>query len=155
MKKNLQTKLQHFEKYEYEHVVVLTSNQHSKVGSYTETKFSTKKKVTVKRPFFVIGPFCIRYSICLNICQVVFNLSTFNWETILQFFEKGFVFQIICFKVKVLKTLKIFRGCHIKTCRFIKERASLKITSSTVFRRTYALSLGSKMKYPRPNVFLS
>ena len=45
------------------------------------------------------------------------------------FFKKVFVFQKICFKVKVLKTFKIFTDCHIQTCRSLKRRASLNITS--------------------------
>ena len=38
-----------------------------------------------------------------------------------------FVFQKICFKVKVLKTFKISTDCHVKTCRYLKERTILKI----------------------------
>ena len=38
-----------------------------------------------------------------------------------------FIFQKICFKVKVLKTFKISTDCHIKTCRSLKERTILKI----------------------------
>ena len=48
------------------------------------------------------------------------------------FLKKVFVFQKICFKVKVLKTFETFTDCHIKTCRSLKRRAILKI-SSTVF----------------------
>ena len=49
------------------------------------------------------------------------------------FLEKVFVFQKICFKVKVLKTFETFTDCrHIKTCRYLKRRAILKIPS-TVF----------------------
>ena len=32
------------------------------------------------------------------------------------FLKKVFVFQEICFKVKVLKTFETFTDCHIKTC---------------------------------------
>ena len=35
------------------------------------------------------------------------------------------VFQKICFKVKVLKALKISSDSHVKTCRFLKRRAIL------------------------------
>ena len=48
------------------------------------------------------------------------------------FLKKVFIFQKICFKVKVLKTFKSSSGCHIKTCQSLKCRAILKI-SSTVF----------------------
>ena len=59
------------------------------------------KVVTGRTPFFVIGPFCTHYSICLNIvfwyasfvCKwCVFNLSAFKQKTPLQFFEKSFHF---------------------------------------------------------------
>ena len=66
--------------------------------------------------------------------------------------KKVFVLQKISFKVKVLKTFETFTDSHIKTCRSLKRRAILKIFSS-VFRRTYALSVGFKMKTLRKCVF--
>ena len=48
------------------------------------------------------------------------------------FLKKVFVFQKICFKVKVLKTLKVSTDCHINKCRYLKRGAILKI-ASTVF----------------------
>ena len=48
------------------------------------------------------------------------------------FCKRVFVFQKICFKVKLLKTFKIFTDCHIKKCRSLKWKAILKIPS-TVF----------------------
>ena len=42
------------------------------------------------------------------------------------FLKKVFVFEKICFKVKILKTLKISTDCHIKTCQYLKRRATLK-----------------------------
>ena len=39
---------------------------------------------------------------------------------------------VICFKVKILKTLKISGGCHIKTCRSLTRRAILKIPSTVL-----------------------
>ena len=48
------------------------------------------------------------------------------------FLKKVFVFQKICFKVKVLKTFETFTDCYIKTYRSLKRRAILKIPS-TVF----------------------
>ena len=49
--------------------VVATSNQLCLRGSWSETKFSKrkKKKVTGKTPFFVIGPFCTHHSNYLDI----------------------------------------------------------------------------------------
>ena len=52
------------------------------------------------------------------------------------FMKKVFVFQSICFKVKILKTFKISSYCHIKACRSLKWRAILKVPN-TAFRRTY------------------
>ena len=50
-----------------------------------------------------------------------------------------------CFKIKGLKMFDTFTNCHIKTFRSLKRRATLKI-SSTIFRRTYVVSVGFKMK---------
>ena len=59
--------------------------------------------------------FVLVFCICLNIgfwCGrfvwkwCVFNLSALNLKTVLRFFEKVFVFQKICFKIKVLNTFK-------------------------------------------------
>ena len=96
------------------------------------------KVVTGKTPFFLIGPFCSHHFICLNMAlasdMAVLNenhafsilvLSTRKQYS--SFLKKVFVFQKICFKVKVLKTLKIFSDCHIKTCRSLERRAILKI----------------------------
>ena len=51
--------------------VIGTINQLCIRGSYTQIKFSKKKKkkkiVSGKTPFFVIGSFCMPDSICLNI----------------------------------------------------------------------------------------
>ena len=40
---------------------------------------------------------------------------------------------------------KISSGCHLKTCRSLKWRTILKIPS-IFYRRTYAFSVGFKMK---------
>ena len=76
--------------------VVGTSNQLFVTGSYTE-KFFSKNVDTGKTAFFVIGQFCTPHSICLNIgswelsfvwiCYAC-NRSTFNYETILNFFKE-------------------------------------------------------------------
>ena len=79
-------------------------------------------------------------------------LSTKKWHSI--FMKKVFVFQEICFKVKVLKSFKVSTDCHIERCQSLKRRAILKIPS-TFFTRTYALSVGSNMKPLRKSVFQS
>ena len=43
------------------------------------------------------------------------------------------VFEKTCFKVKDLKTFKISTDCHLKTCRSLKRRANLKISSAVFF----------------------
>ena len=48
------------------------------------------------------------------------------------FLKNIFIFQKICFKVKVLETFKISSDCHIKTSRSLKSKVTLKILS-TVF----------------------
>ena len=64
-------------------------------------KFKKNKVVTGKTSFFVIGPLCTHHSVCLNIgfwydsfiwkCWV-FNLGAFKYKTLVQFFEKDFLF---------------------------------------------------------------
>ena len=58
------------------------------------------------------------------------------------FLKKVFIFQKICFKVKVLKTFKIFSDCHIDLSNWGLFWKSLV----PFFRGTYTLSVGSKMK---------
>ena len=106
-----------------------------------------KVLTTGKSPFFLIGPFCSVHFICLNIG---FWYDRFEWKC--SFLKKVFLFRKICFKVKVLNTFKIFRDCHIKTCRSLKRRAFLKILVP-IFKRNYALSVGFKMKPLRKSVF--
>ena len=57
--------------------VLDTSNQLFITGSQTETKFQKNKVVTGKTPFFVIGPFCTHYSICL---KIGFLCGSFVWK---------------------------------------------------------------------------
>ena len=69
------------------------------------------------------------------------------------FLKRVSVFQKIYCKVKVQKSFEIFSDCHIKACQSLKWRAILKIPS-TIFRRTYALSVSFKMKPLRKSIFL-
>ena len=125
-----------------------------------EQIFQKNKVVTGKTPLFVIGPFCSRHSICLNIG---FWQSSFEWKWCVfnlsstkkhysSFLKKVFVFEKICFKVKVLKTFETFTDCHIKTCRSLNGGLFWK-SLVPYFRRTYALSVGFKMKTLRKSVF--
>ena len=82
----------------------------------------------------------------LSILVVSFKKRYFS------FLKNVVVFQKICFKVEVLKTLETFTDCHIRTCRSLERRAILKIPS-IVFRRIYALSVGFKTKTLRKSVF--
>ena len=103
----------------------------------------------------MIGPFCTHSPICLNIgfCDMTdlyvndsFSMIVLSTKKLyFSFLKKFFIIQKICFKVKVLKTLKVSTDYHIKACRSLKGRAILKIPS-TVFRRTHALAVGIKMK---------
>ena len=103
--------------------------------------FRKNKVVTGKTPLFVLGLFCSHHSICLNIgfwycsfvCNDAFSILVLSTKKLYSsFLKKVFVFLKICFKVKVLKTSKVFTDCHIKTCWSLKRRAILKIPS-TVF----------------------
>ena len=96
--------------------------------------FKKNKVVTGKTLFFVIGPFCSHHFTCLNIGfwydsfewkWYFFNLSAFNEKTVLQFFEKGFRFP-----ENLFQTFNVFTDCHIKTCRYLKPSAILKIPSA-------------------------
>ena len=60
------------------------------------------------------------------------------------FFKKVFVFQKICFKVKVLKMLKISTDCQIKTCQSLKRRAILKIPSTVSLEESMLFLLALK-----------
>ena len=63
----------------------------------------------------------------------VFSISVVSTKKLYSsFLKKVFVFQKICFKVKVLKTFETFTDYHIKKCQSFKRRAILKIPS-TVF----------------------
>ena len=52
-----------------------------------------------------------------------------------------------------IETFMISTDCRIKTCRSLRRRALLNITSA-FFRRTYVLSVGWKIKSQRKSVFL-
>ena len=86
-----------------------------------------------------------------NVIVSILVLSTKKQYS--SFLKRVCIFQKIYFKVKVLKSFKISSDCHIKACQSLKWRAILKIPS-TIFRRTYALSVGFKMKPLRKSVFL-
>ena len=60
---------------------------------------------------------------CFSISVVLTKTHYFS------FLRKVFVFQKICFKVKVLKTFETSTDCHIKTCRSLKPR----MLSSPIF----------------------
>ena len=62
-------------------------------------------------------------------------LSTEKWCS--SFLKTIFVFQKICFKVKVLKIFKIFTDCHIKT-----SFSSIKDTINIYFCYHHLSSLG-------------
>ena len=68
------------------------------------------------------------------------------------FLKKVFLFQKICFKVKVLKTFETFTDCHIKHVDLSNGELVWK-SLVPIFRRTYALSVGSKMKTLRKTFF--
>ena len=81
----------------------------------------------------------------------ILALSTKKWYY--SFLKRVCIFQKFYFKVKVLKSFKIFSDCNIKACWSLKWKAILKIPS-TIFRRTYALSVSFKMKPLRKRTLL-
>ena len=82
---------------------MLLKNTHREKASVLILKqnFQENRVVTIKTPFFLIGPLLTPYSKCLDIgfwqgnfvwkC-CIFNLSAFNLKKVLQLFEKGFRF---------------------------------------------------------------
>ena len=62
------------------------------------------------------------------------------------FLKKVFAFQKICFKVKVLKTFKIFSDCHIKKHADLSNGGLFGKSLAPFLRKTYALSVGFNMK---------
>ena len=138
-----------------------------RIGTLSEVfklkqNFQKHKVVPGKTPFSVIAPICSPHSICLtlasdravlcgNIALSILVITTKRRYS--SFLKKVFVFQNICLKIKVLKAFKIFSNCSKKTCWSLKRRAILKI-SSTLFSRTYALSVWFKMKPQRRRIFL-
>ena len=100
----------------------------------------------------MIGPFCPRDCICLNIgfCQLCYGkdassiLALSTKKQYSSFLKKVFVFQKTCFKVKVLKT---FETClSDKNMPISQTEAYFENLLCRFFRRTYALSVGFKMK---------
>ena len=120
--------------------------------------FQKNKTVTSKTLFFVIGPFCSHHSNCLTLTTdmtLLYGNDAFSILLLLtkkgfsSYLSKLFVFQKMCFKVKVLKTFKISTDCHIKNVDLSNEGPFWKALVS-FFIRTYALSVVFKMK-PRRN----
>ena len=120
-------------------------------------------KILGKTRLFVISSFCTHQSICLNIGfwysnfvwkRCAFNLSILNWKTVLQFFEKGFLFlEKSVSKLKYWKTFKISILFHIKTCQSLSNRCLFWKSLVPFFRRAYTLSVGFKMKSLRKSIF--
>ena len=125
--------------------------------------FRKNKVVTGKTSFFEVH-FVLTILFVLKLAldvvvlygNVVFSILVPSTKRYSNFLKKIFVFQKICFKVKVIKTFKISTDYHWKTCRSLKRKAITVFWTSLVpfFRRTYGLSLGFKMKPLRKNVLL-
>ena len=75
-------------------------------------------------------------------------LSTTKWYS--NFLKKVFDFQKICFQV--LKTFKISTDSHIKDANLLNGGQFWK-SLVPVFRRTYAFSVGFRMKPLKKSVF--
>ena len=112
------------EQYEYGHLGrwYIKSTLYKRFLSWNKI-FKKIKVITGKTPLLATGPFCAPHSIWLNICfwrvsfvsqYYVFNLSTFNYKTLIRVFWKRFSI----FRKFVLKVLDFwdfhFCDCHIK-----------------------------------------
>ena len=105
--------------------MVQLGNQIFIKSSYNELNFQKNKIVSDKTPLFPIGPFCTSRSIFLNIVfdrsvfygNVTFSiivLRTKKWYS--SFSKKLFASWKTCFKVRAMKTFKVFCNCQIKIC---------------------------------------
>ena len=83
----------------------------------SENEFSKKESCQWQNSVFCARSICTFHSICHNIGfwqgsfvwkYCVFNHSTFNWKTVPSFLKVVFIFQKMCFNVKVLKAFKYF-----------------------------------------------
>ena len=127
--------------YEHEHLgcCYIKSSLYKRFLNWNRI-FKKSKVVTDKTQFFVIGPFRSHHSVCLSIGNwygnffgnEAFSILVLWTKKTVPFLKKVLILQNICFKVKILKRLKIFTDCYIKTCRPLKRRAILK-TPSTAF----------------------
>ena len=106
--------------------------------------------MTGKTPFFVIGPFWTSHSVYLNngfwqgsfYGNVAFSILLRSPKKLyFSFLKQVFIFQKICFKVKVSKTFKISSDCHIKHIDLSNGRLFRK-SLVPFFRRTYTVSNG-------------
>ena len=144
-------KLQRYENYEYQRFGWLV---HQIISLYEVLKLKQNylktEVVTGKTPFSVHLVLLILFVLTMTFDKTVlygniaFSILVFSTkEQYSCFLRKVFVFEKIDFKVKLLKTFKIFSDCHIKTCRSLKRRAILK-TLAPYFRRTYVFLLPLK-----------
>ena len=111
----------------------------------------------------MIGPFCTQHFV-LTLASGMAVLHGKDAFSILvlstkkrysSFLRKIFVLQKICFKVivlKILKTFKISTDCHIKLPDLSNGELFWK-SLVPFLGRTYALSVGFKMKPLRKSVF--
>ena len=85
--------------------------------------------------FFAIGPFCNPHSISLSMAskrEVLYGYVTISIAVLSttkrysSFLQKVFIFQKICFKVKLLKTFKVVSDYHIKECQYQKRQKCQK-----------------------------
>ena len=129
--------------YEHEHLgcCYIKSSLYKRFLNWNRI-FKKSKVVTDKTQFFVIGPFRSHHSVCLSIGNwygnffgnEAFSILVLSTKKTVHFLKKVLILQKICFKVKILKTFKIFTDCYIKACRPLKRRAILK-TPSTAFQK--------------------
>ena len=115
------------EQYEYEYLGrwYIKSTLYKRFLSWNKI-FKKMKLVTGKTSFLAIGPFCAPHSTWLNIGfrrgsfvsqYYIFNLSTFNYKTLIRAFWK--IFRK--FVLNILETFKIFCDCHIKNMPISEE----------------------------------
>ena len=127
--------------------VICTSNQ---LSVFT-LKLNFEKNIVIsdKTPFSVLCTPHSTVSILVFHRGVLYENMTFSIIVLSTkrqcCFFLFFIFQKTLFKVKALKTFRIFSDCHMKICQSLKQRAVLKV-HIYVLPRNYVLSAGFKME---------
>ena len=109
---------------DYSYDIIVVSNF---IWYISNNSYKMVDKILVKKWLFALKSAYDMAGLYENDAFLIFVLSTKKLYSSL--LKKVFIFEKICFKVKVLKSFKFFTDCHIKTCQYLKRLAIYKIPS--------------------------